>query len=122
MEKEIIEEITEEIIERKNPICVVSKDIFGEYAVRDIQTNSGWSGNPYGDGYALVPDEWVEDIRATRGFCDIELNDEGTEIISFTAREIPEIPHVDPEIQPSTTERLAALESAMLEMLGVTAE
>ena len=112
--------MTEEIIERKNPICVISKETFGEYGVRDIQTNSGWSGNPYGDAYALVPDEFVEDIVATSGFCDIELNEEGTEIVSFTKREIPEMPEV--ERKPTTEERLAALEMAMLEQIGVVTE
>ena len=112
--------MTEEIIERKNPICVVSKETFGEYGARDIQTNSGWYGNPYGDAYALVPDEFVADMLATKGFCDIELNEEGTEIVSFTEREIPEMPEV--ERQPTTEERLAALEKAMLEQIGVVTE
>lgn len=85
------EEIIEEITERKNPICVVSKETYGEYGVRDIQTNSGWMGNPYGDDYALVPDEFVHDIIETKGFCDIELNEEGTEVVRFTPKDIPEI-------------------------------
>lgn len=105
---------------RLNPFCVVSKETFGEYFIRDIQTNSSWNSNPYGDDYAIVPDEMVQDILKTNGFCDIELNKDGTEIISFTAREIPEIPQ--PERQPSAEERLAALEKAMLEQIGVTTE
>lgn len=78
-----------EATERKNHFCVISKSAFGEYAVRDIQTNSSWCKNPYGDEYAVVPDNMVQDILATRGFCDIEINENGTEIISFKAREIP---------------------------------
>lgn len=100
------EEINLEIIERKNPICVISKETFGEYGVRDIQTNSGWMGNPYGDAYALVPDEFVEDIIETRGFCDIELNDEGTEIVRFTPRDIPDIPKA--AAKPSQMDRIEA--------------
>ncbi|MBR5584081.1 MAG: hypothetical protein IKW21_06095 [Lachnospiraceae bacterium] len=112
---EIIEE-TEQPIEkivdipqRVNPFCVISKAVFGQYNVRDIQTNSAWSSNPYGDGYAVVPDDVVADILETRGFCDIELNEDGTEIIGFTAREIPEIPEPTPE--PTAEERISELET-----------
>ena len=92
---------------RKNPFCVISKATYGDYAVRDIQTNSAWSGNPYGEDYAIVPDDLVEDIIATRGFCDIELNEDGTEVVSFTALEIPEIQ--EPEPEPTTDEILNTL-------------
>ena len=92
-----------ETVERKNPFCVISKETFGEYAVHDIQTNSAWSTNPYED-YAVVPDEMVESIMETRGFCDIELNEDGTEVVSFTAREIPDIPEPDPEPTPAGDE------------------
>ncbi len=87
-----------EIPQRVNPFCVISKDTFGEYAVRDIQTNSAWSENPYED-YAIVPDEMVLAIQETRGFCDIELNEDGTEVVSFKAREIPDIP--EPPNEPT---------------------
>lgn len=97
--------ITENI--RKNPFCVISKATFGDYAIRDIQTNSAWSGNPYGADYAVVPDEMVPAIVETKGFCDIELNEEGTEVVSFTALPIPEFPVEEPE--PSTSEVLDAL-------------
>ena len=92
-ENEIESEISNEILNaRVNPFCVISKNTFGEYAVRDIQTNSAWGANPYGDAYAVVPDEMVPAIQETRGFVDIVLNEDGTEVIEFTAREIPEIP------------------------------
>lgn len=91
--KEVIEE---EFITRQNDFCVISKETFGDYAVRDIQTNSAWSENPYGDEYAVVPDEMVPDIVETHGFCDITLNEEGTEVVSFTARDIPEFPDEEP--------------------------
>jgi hypothetical protein len=92
---------------RKNPFCVISKATYGDYAVRDIQTNNAWSGNPYGSDYAVVPDDLVEGILATRGFCDIVLNEDGTEVVEFTALEIPEIP--EPEPEPSTEEILNTL-------------
>ena len=101
---EIMEEIpveetfpVEELLpQRVNPFCVISKNTFGEYAVRDIQTNSAWGANPYED-YAVVPDEMVTEIMETKGFCDIVLNEDGTEVVEFTAREIPEIPVPTPE-------------------------
>lgn len=98
--------LTEELPTRKNPFCVISKATYGDYALRDIQTNSAWSGNPYGDDYAVVPDDMVEDILATRGFCDIVLNEDGTEVVSFTALEVPEIP--EPEDQPTQLDRIEA--------------
>lgn len=102
-----------EVIVRKNTLYVISKAVFGDYAVHDIQTSSAWSVNPYGEDYAVVPDDMVQDILATRGFCDIELNEEGTDVVSFTAREIPEIPEPVVEPEPTTEEILNA-------MLGVT--
>lgn len=72
-------------------IYVISKDTCGEYAVHDIQTNSCWCSCVL-EGYALIPDELVSGILATKGYCDITLNDEGTEVVSYTAREIPQVP------------------------------
>lgn len=94
--------------QRVNPFCVISKNTFGEYAVRDIQTNSGWGANPYED-YAVVPDEMVLDIMETCGFCDIELNEDGTEVVAFTALEIPEIPKEEVTAEPTTEDVLNAL-------------
>ena len=104
-ESEILNET--QIPKRVNPFCVISKAIYGEYAVRDIQTNSGWGANPYGNDYAVVPDDMVTDILETRGFCDIELNEDCTEVVSFTAREIPNIPVA--EAEPTTEDILNAL-------------
>lgn len=89
---------------RKNPFCVISKEL--KWGMHNIQTNSGWTENPYGEEFAVVPDEMVQDIVATHGFCDIVLNDEGTELVSFTAREIPEKP--EPETPISEIEQLRA--------------
>lgn len=95
-----------ELPQRVNPFCVISKATFGEYAVRDIQTNSAWSENPYED-YAVVPDEMVQAILETKGFCDIVLNEDETEVVEFTTREIPEIPEQEPE--PTTDDIINAL-------------
>ena len=119
VEEPIVEELIDEEMmvapqemppQRVNPFCVISKNTFGEYAVRDIQTNSAWGANPYED-YAVVPDDMVADILETMGFCDIELNEEGTEVVSFTAREIPSIP--EPPHEPTAEERIAELEATV---------
>ena len=99
MNEEILENNEEVGVERQYPFCVISVKTFGDYAKHDIQTNSIWSSNPY-DDYVIVPDHMVGDIMATKGYCDIILNDEGTEVLLFTAREIPETP-VEPEDEPS---------------------
>ena len=105
--EEVFEEpILEELPVRENPFCVIAKEPW-ENGGRDLQSNGAWSKNPYGDGYAVVPDEIVPAIMETKGFCDIVLNEDGTEVVSFTAREIPEIPEVTPE--PSTSDVLDVL-------------
>ena len=102
---------------RQNLMCVISVAVYGEHKVHDIQTNSGWSINPYGKKYAIVPDSMVQDIMATRGFCDITLNKSGTEVVSFVAREIPEIP--EPEQPISELEQLRADIDYISAMMGV---
>jgi hypothetical protein len=72
-------------------IYVISKATFGDYGVRDIQCNVNWDCCPYSE-YALIPDSLVDGILATKGYCDITLNSEGTEVASFTARTIPNVP------------------------------
>ena len=103
---------------KKNNFCVISKNVFGDYSVRDIQTNSAWSKNPYGDEYAVVPDDMIESIMETYGYCDLELNENETEIISFTAREIPisdEIEEKSPATNEELEEQITVLELALVE-------
>lgn len=95
-----------ELPQRVNPFCIISKFTW-ENGGRDIQTNSGWNENPYGKDYAIVPDEMVPGIKETQGFCDIVLNEDGTEVVEFTAREIPEFPEQEPE--PTTDDIINAL-------------
>ena len=71
-------------------IYVISKSTFGSYNVRDIQCNANWDCCPYSD-YALIPDNLVEGILATKGYCDITLDSAGTTVASFTARTIPSV-------------------------------
>lgn len=96
---------------RKNLFCVVAKKVTGEYGVRDIQTCSAWDSNPY-ENYAVVPDDMVPEILETCGFCDIVLNEDGTEVVSFTAREIPDIP--EPEHEITVEERLSEVAEQLL--------
>lgn len=104
---EIILPEIEEAPKRVNPFCVISKGTFGANAVHDVQTNTSWSINPYGETYLEVPDELVPEILVTRGYCDIELNEDGTELVSFTAREIPE--PTEPEREPTTEDDLLSM-------------
>ena len=101
-------DISVEIPQRANPFCVISKATFGEYAVRDIQTNSGWSENPYSN-YAVVPDDMVTEIMETRGFCDIVLTADGTEVVEFTEREIPEIKTETVTAEPTANDIINAM-------------
>ena len=99
-----------ELTQRKNPFCVISKEAFGGYSRHDIQCNSSWSENPYGEEYAVVSDELVPDIVETLGYCDIVLNEDGTEVVSFTARDIPTMPgKPETEKEPTTEDILNTL-------------
>ena len=101
-----VEEPIEELPQRVNPLCVISKNTFGKHRVRDIQTNSSWNANPYKD-YAVVPDQMVPYIMETSGFCDIVLNEDATEVVDFVPLDIPDIQIA--ETEPSTDEVLNAL-------------
>ena len=105
--------------ERKNPLCVISKE-GNENGWHDLQDNSAWSANPYGDAFAVVPDHLYESIWETRGFCDIELSEDGTEVVSFTALPIPEIP--EPEAEPTQEERIAELEAQNMMLMDCLLE
>lgn len=72
-------------------IYVISKSTFGEYGVRDIQCNANWDCCPYSD-YALIPEDLVDGILATQGYCDIDLNSDGAVVTGYAARSIPSVP------------------------------
>lgn len=90
---------------RKNDFCVISKEA-NENGWRDLQKNSAWSCNPDTDYFVVVPDDMVEAIWETCGYCDIELNEDGTEVVSFEAKEIPVFP--EPEPQPTQLDMIEA--------------
>ena len=85
----------------KNDFCIISKKA-NKFGWHDIQTNSSWTSNPHEEEYAIIPNHLVQEILKTYGYCDLELNEDETEVISFTAREIPPFP--DPEPIISETE------------------
>lgn len=98
----------------ENIFCVISIATYGENEMRDIQTNSSWTENPYGKDYAVVPTNMVADIMATQGYCDIILNDDKTEVVSFVAREIPEPePIPEPIYEPTAEDMLNAIVGGM---------
>lgn len=96
---------------RKNNFCVVAKEA-DENGWRSLQTSSAWAENPYGEGFAVVPDDMVPAILETMGFCDIVLNEDGTKVVEFTATEIPVFP--EPEQEPTVEERLFTVEEQLL--------
>lgn len=93
MSEERDENMAEENL-RKNPFCVISREA-NEHGWRDLQMNNTWRANPYGESYAIIPDEMAEAIMKTQGYCDIELNEEGTEVTSFTPIDIPVFPEAE---------------------------
>ena len=90
---------------RKNPFCVISKTA-NENGWYDIQTNSAWSCNPYGDGYAEVLDELVDGAMATGGYLIPTFSEDGIKMIDYTATEKPEFP--EPEETPSQLDIIEA--------------
>lgn len=88
--------------------CIISKIAFNDYGRRDIQTNVEWSEERQGGDFALVPDDLIEGIVATEGFCDLELSDDENVVIAFTAREIPELPGYE---ELSLEQRVKTVES-----------
>ena len=114
---EVIENVqAEEIVTRKNDFCVISKEV-NINGWRDLQKNSAWSENPDTEYFVVVPDEMVEAIWETCGYCDIVLNEDGTEVVSFKATEIPVIETPEPE--PTEAERLRADLDYLAIMTGV---
>jgi hypothetical protein len=99
-------------------MIVISKKTFGDDNCRKIRGNSTWALNPLGDNYAIVPPDMEDVIFETQGYCDIELNEDGTEVVSFTAREIPKIE--EPEQPVTEAEQLRADIDYLAIMTGVT--
>lgn len=104
MENVKAEETMPEIIERKNPFCVISK-VANENGWYDIQKNSAWSSVPY-DGFVEVEDELVEGAFATGGYLIPTFNEDGTKMIDYKAIKKPKLP--EPEPQPTQLDIIEA--------------
>ena len=107
-EEMMVENTVEMHPQRVNPFCIIAKERWANGGY-DIQTNSSWSSNPDPDNFVVVPDDMVQDIQETCGFCDIILNDDGTEVVSFTALEKPVFPESEP-VLTAEQKRIAELE------------
>lgn len=88
---------------RLHPFTVISVMGTDEYpTLHDIQQNSTWSENPYGESYAVVPDDMVDEVLSVGCWCSITT--ENGVLTSITKVEPPYIP--EPEPQPTDIEIL----------------
>lgn len=60
------------------------------------------------ESFAIFPDSMIDELLATEGFCELELSEDGKEVISFTPLEIPD--YAKEPTEPTAEERIAALE------------
>ena len=98
-------------------MLIISKKTYGERNKRYTYSSEAWVENPYPDDCAIVPSHLEELIKQTQGYCDIKLNKDGTEVVSFTAREIPVI---EEETPVTEAEQLRADIDYLAIMTGVT--
>lgn len=82
------------------------------------QSQSHRTSNWMGDEWIEVPENMVSILYECEGYCDLQIED-GV-LVGITPTERPE-PEPEPYV-PTTEERLSALESAMLSMMGVSAD
>lgn len=106
-------------ITRQHPFTVISVNGTEEYpTLHDIQQNSAWSENPYGESYAVVPDDMVDDVMQCGCWCNIETeNGVLTKITPVEPPVIPPTPHepTDIEILQKENRLLKAQVSALAE-------
>lgn len=55
---------------------------------REFHIGVEWD-NVQHNSFATFPDEMIDGIVNCEGFCDLQLNENGTEVVSFTALEMP---------------------------------
>ena len=70
------------------------------------------------EGYVEVPEHLEATVWDSLGWCDLQIED-GV-LVGITPTERPE-PEPEPYV-PTTEERISALESAMLSMMGVSTD
>ena len=74
---------------------------------RDVRTDVEWDDIIH-KNFAVIPDELLDGILATVGWCDLELSEDGKTVVNFTETEIPEYIRKLQE-EPTIEERFAAL-------------
>lgn len=76
-------------------------------SAREILTNVEWDDGAF-KSHAVIPDDLLDGILATGGWCELELSEDGKTVINFTETEIPE--HIKNfQAEPTLEERIAAL-------------
>lgn len=70
-------------------VNIIRKRISKIKAAKEIILNVEWDAEIY-KNFAIIPDNLLEGILATKGWCDLELSEDGKTVIGFTATEIPE--------------------------------
>ena len=93
--------------------CIVK--IEGHNGFHEYESQSHRVSNWMGDEWIEVPEALVPTLYECGGYCDLQIED-GV-LVGITPTERPE-PEPEPYV-PTTEERLAALESVMLSMMGV---
>lgn len=80
-------------------------------AKREFHIGVEWDENQH-KSFAIFPDEMIDGIVACEAFCDLELNEDGTEVISFIALELPDFMKEvsEPSAQDDTDAMLVDLE------------
>ena len=86
------------VISKRNPRMPVA---------REILTNIEFDEGAY-KTFAVIPDNLLDGILETRGWCELELSDDGKTVVNFIATEIPEYIRKRKE-EPTLEERIAAL-------------
>lgn len=81
-----------------------------------IESQSNRTENWMGDDWVEVPKNLEPSVLETLGWCDLQIED-GV-LVGITPTESPELEPV--QTVPTSEDRLSALESAMLSMMGVT--
>lgn len=84
-----------------------------------IQSQSGRS-SCWEEGWIKVPSNLESEVWDSLGWCDLKI--EGGELTGVTATEKPELASESFDKSPTQEERILALESAMLSMMGVTTD
>ena len=76
-------------------------------SARDMRKDVEWDDNIH-KNFAIIPDELLDGILATGGWCDLELSEDGKTVVGFTETEIPE--HIRKlQEEPTIEEQIAVL-------------